>query len=110
MIQNAKWAIFTCAVLAGAFGCDGAMAENQSPSAQPTATAGSSSGATGLEEIVVTAQKRSQSLLDVPITITAITGEDLKAKEFSNITDLPDLVPFLPDLLDDELDIDHAAR
>ena len=33
----------------------------------------------GLQEIIVTAQKREQSLQDVPIAVTAVTGESLAA-------------------------------
>ncbi|MBY8826331.1 TonB-dependent receptor [Sphingomonas colocasiae] len=36
--------------------------------------------AMGVEEIVVTAQKRSENLQDVPITLTALTGDALKAR------------------------------
>jgi iron complex outermembrane receptor protein len=35
-------------------------------------------GQTSLEEIVVTAQKRSESLQDVPVTMTALTAETLE--------------------------------
>jgi segregation and condensation protein B len=38
------------------------------------------------------------------------TGYFLERLGLASLADLPDLVPFLPDLLDDELDIDHAAR
>src|SRR3546814_3194415 len=38
-------------------------------------------------EIVVTAQKRSQTLIDVPISITALTGEQLQARGASAIED-----------------------
>ncbi|TLY62537.1 MAG: hypothetical protein E6K45_13580, partial [Gammaproteobacteria bacterium] len=31
----------------------------------------------GLEEVVVTAQRRAQSIQDVPITIQALTGDSL---------------------------------
>tara|TARA_B100000678_G_scaffold289951_1_gene301725 strand:- start:1750 stop:3987 length:2238 start_codon:yes stop_codon:yes gene_type:complete len=45
--------------------------------------------------IVVTAQKREQSLNDVPMSITAISGEDLAAK---GITDVEGLVKVTPGL------------
>ena len=32
----------------------------------------------GLEEVVVTAQKRTESLQDVPISVTAISGEQIE--------------------------------
>lgn len=43
----------------------------------------------GLEEIIVTAQKRDQNLQDVPVAVTAVTGNQLDAKgvtQFSNLT------------------------
>ncbi len=45
------------------------------------------------ETIVVTAQKREESVLDVPLAITAVTGEFLDG---TGITDLDDLSEFVP--------------
>ena len=39
------------------------------------------SASTGLTEVVVTAQRRSENIQDVPITIQALTGETLTAAE-----------------------------
>lgn len=50
---------------------------------------------TGLAEIVVTAQKRQQSLNDVPISITTATGGDLLAKGIASTADLAKIVPGL---------------
>jgi iron complex outermembrane receptor protein len=49
----------------------------------------------GLEEIVVTAQLREQSLQDVPISVTAITGEAIEEGGFSDVEDLSIFVPNL---------------
>ncbi len=46
-----------------------------------------------LEEIVVTAQKREQSVQDVPIAVTALTGDTLQANRVSTVTDLTGLAP-----------------
>jgi iron complex outermembrane receptor protein len=46
------------------------------------------SGGTQLEEVVVTAQKRAQNLQDVPISITALTQETLKANRIVDLRDL----------------------
>ncbi len=46
-----------------------------------------------LEEVVVFAQKRSESLQDVPISVTAFTADDLVASAFNNIADLAQQVP-----------------
>ena len=48
-----------------------------------------------LEEIIVTAQKRAESLQDVPISMTAITGERMKD---AGITSFADLNGFVPNL------------
>lgn len=48
-----------------------------------------------LEEIVVTAQKRSESLQDVPIAVTAFTGETMQTLGVVNASDLVNLTPGL---------------
>ena len=50
-------------------------------------------GAQQLEEIVVTAQRRAESLQDVPITINALTGEQLSSSGIEYTTDLQFHVP-----------------
>jgi iron complex outermembrane receptor protein len=59
-----------------------------------TAQEQSSSGG-GLEEVTVTAQRREQSLQDVPIAISAFSAETLAAR---NIVDTYDLVHNIPNL------------
>ena len=49
--------------------------------------------AEGLAEIVVTAQKRSENLQEVPITVTALSADRLAASNVSNFGDLANLVP-----------------
>jgi iron complex outermembrane receptor protein len=48
-----------------------------------------------LEEVVVTAQKRSESLQDVPIAVSAFTGDTLKTLGVSNASDLVNITPGL---------------
>jgi iron complex outermembrane receptor protein len=50
---------------------------------------------TGLEEIVVTAQKRAENLQDVPAAISAIAGEELAARGILNTSDLMGSLPNL---------------
>ncbi|MGK0298513.1 MAG: iron complex outermembrane receptor protein [Gammaproteobacteria bacterium] len=51
--------------------------------------------AQGLEEIVVTAQRRSQSLQDVPISIDVVSGQTIDKQGFSFLRDLADFTPGL---------------
>ena len=48
-----------------------------------------------LEEILVTAQRRVESLQDVPISVTAVTGDDILRGGFSDVEDLSTFVPNL---------------
>ncbi len=45
-----------------------------------------------LEEIVVTAQKRAENLQDVPIAVYAVTGDDIKTLDASNLQSLTEHV------------------
>jgi outer membrane receptor protein involved in Fe transport len=49
----------------------------------------------GLEEIIVTAQRRAQSIQDVPMTIQAISGQQL---EQLNVTSIEEAVKLLPNV------------
>ena len=46
-----------------------------------------------LDEIVVTAQKRAENLQDVPVSVTAFSGEALKDLGFEDSTSLASQVP-----------------
>ena len=50
---------------------------------------------TAIEEIVVTAQKRAESLADVPLSITAITPEVLDGDNIKNVAELSSQAPGL---------------
>ncbi|HEY7775048.1 MAG TPA: TonB-dependent receptor plug domain-containing protein, partial [Kineobactrum sp.] len=48
-----------------------------------------------LEEVIVTAQKRAQSLQDVPISVSAIQGSKIQSAGIPNMQALSDYVPNL---------------
>lgn len=56
---------------------------------------GTASAASDTNTIVVTAQRRAERVLDVPISVTAQTGDDLVNQGVSNIQDLSIAVPGL---------------
>ena len=67
----------------------GAAHAQQSPgTAQPATTS-------GLQEVVVTAQRRSESLQDVPYNISALGAETLESAAVMSLNDIARLVPGL---------------
>ena len=67
-----------------------------SPShAQEADNAAVAAQSTSLEEIVVTAQRRSENLQDVPVAVSAIGGESLASANITNASELGRLVPAL---------------
>lgn len=48
-----------------------------------------------LEEVVVTARKRSESQQDVPVAVSAISGEQMKQNNISTIADIAKIAPGL---------------
>jgi iron complex outermembrane recepter protein len=64
-------------------------------SSVPQAHLKSAEGDVSLEEIVVTAQKRAQSILDVPVSITAFSGKMLDDYNITSFTDYATKVPNL---------------
>ena len=62
----------------------------KSPAYDPVAQSDASVG-----DIIVTAQKRQQNLADVPMSITAVSGDVLQQKGIQNVQDLAKLTPGL---------------
>ncbi len=46
-----------------------------------------------LEEIIVTAQKRAESLQDVPISVAVVSGDELRDANLSSLNDMQVMVP-----------------
>jgi iron complex outermembrane receptor protein len=60
-----------------------------------------------LEEVVVSARKREESLLDIPLTITAFSSSDI---ERLNLRELPDIVDFSPGFYYGENSVGRGGR
>lgn len=56
---------------------------------------GPAEASSGLEDIVVTAQRRAENLQDVPVAVTALTATALDAKGITSTTDLTAVTPGL---------------
>ena len=67
---------------------------------EPAAESASSEDAMLLADVVVTAQKREQSIQDVPVSITAFDAEQLAA---TKLRDLRDLTMGIPNVGFDEI-------
>jgi len=52
-------------------------------------------GSDALEEIIVTAQKRTQALADIPMSVTVLSGDTLEIRQADNFQDLVALIPGL---------------
>jgi iron complex outermembrane receptor protein len=63
--------------------------------AAPADTAAATGTGGELQEVVVTAERRTENIQDVPITIQAITGEQLKQL---NVTTFNDLLKYTPNV------------
>src|SRR5579862_7646014 len=86
MNTNHKIAGAVAAILNSAVGA--AVAADESNTAQATSTS-------GIQEIVVTAQRRTENVQDVPIAIQALSGDTLQQL---NVATFDDLVKHLPNV------------
>jgi outer membrane receptor protein involved in Fe transport len=71
-----------------------AQAWSQQAAPAPT-RAPAASDVVQLEDIVVTARRKDERLLDAPVAITAVTGQSLKQYSVSRVADLATMVPSL---------------
>jgi iron complex outermembrane recepter protein len=87
--MNSKISYAVAAILSGVSGA--ALAAPAAADADVSSSASSE----GIEEITVTAQRRSESMQDVPISMQALTGQALQQL---NISTLDDYIKYLPNL------------
>ena len=91
--------IHGCVMAIGLGASAPALAQDEAGAGAGTATANSqvpqAAQAVGLDEIVVTAQRQSQNLQRVPVSVTALGGETIERLKIANITSLNTLVPNL---------------
>ncbi|MED5545925.1 MAG: TonB-dependent receptor [Pseudomonadota bacterium] len=80
-----------CSVSLMAFTAGTAQADEAAPAPAPAAAPAT----TGLNDIIVTAERREVSLQDAPLSVSAISAEDLKAANITDITGLNGSVPGL---------------
>jgi outer membrane receptor protein involved in Fe transport len=87
MSKNVRWAGISAAIssisMLGSMAC-------RAQTAAPAADAG-----TSLEEIVITAERRSENSQKVPIAVTALSGADLDGKAVTSVADLQYATPSL---------------
>ncbi len=90
--------LLVCAgVSLAAIAAAGSARAQTAPAAQP-APAGQGDAAANsaqLDEVVVTAQRRSQNLQNVPIAVTSLSNESLAAQQVTSTLDLGRVVPNL---------------
>ena len=90
--MNSKLSTAIAAILGGvSFG----MGAAASPADGPDATAAPAASTDSLQEITVTAQRRSESMQNVPISMQAFTGQTLQQL---NIQTFDDYIKYLPNV------------
>jgi len=84
-----SWAYRPAVIFSSLLGTATVAVAQQAPSAalpSPAAEAPNATEGGGLQEIVVTAQKRSESLQAVPLSVQALTADQLQARGISSIS------------------------
>jgi iron complex outermembrane receptor protein len=67
----------------------------QSAPAAPDAAQTTDAGTTGIQDIIVTAQKRNENIQSVPVAVTALTAKELNSPTLTDIRDVAGRVPGL---------------
>jgi iron complex outermembrane recepter protein len=84
--------LVAAAVAAALYWGSGSVAHADEAAASAT---GNSSDAAGVEQVVVTARRREESLQEVPVAVSVISGETLETADVRRVTDLTSMIPNL---------------
>jgi iron complex outermembrane receptor protein len=72
-----------------------AFAQTPSIDGQPESNAGAMDSSRTIEEVIVTATKRAQSIQDVSVAVSSVSAEQLKVHNIISVTELPNIAPSL---------------
>ncbi len=86
--RQPRWLVQTSISLACSLAASAAFAQAAEPAEAPAAAASSAATSNALPTVTVTARKRSEKLLEVPISILSFSEKDLRASGTTEITDL----------------------
>ncbi|MBV9994778.1 MAG: TonB-dependent receptor [Caulobacteraceae bacterium] len=93
-------ALFGCAAIVLAFASNSVRAEDAPANAAPTVASADDGGGGALAEVIVTARKREENALKVPIAITVLSGRDLSRRGITQFDSLqysaPNITIFTP--------------
>jgi iron complex outermembrane receptor protein len=97
MYNNSRVLVAACTVGLGSLS---AMLPSSVLHAQALAAAATAATAAGgdsgtLQEVVVTARRRTENLQDVPLTVSAVTADTIQTQAITNLQDLNSFVPNL---------------
>jgi iron complex outermembrane recepter protein len=81
--------------LCGALILPAAASEAQQSNPQPSAAATGPVEGAGLEEVVVTARKRNESLQTVPVSVTEFSAQDIQQRGMSSLESIAGNIPSL---------------
>ncbi|MDT7532024.1 TonB-dependent receptor [Sphingobium sp. SA2] len=85
-----KMMTLACSTAAIAITCPASAQDAATP---PTNATETSSASVGIEDIVVTAQRRSENLQDVPIAVTAFSADAISTARIQSFNDLATRIP-----------------
>ena len=88
-----RGAMLTCTCSLAALVSGTAMAQDAPPASPPSPQAGPSDSGTAVQDIVVSARRRNETLQNTPVAITAIAPQQLEATRAVNLTDLQGVAP-----------------
>ena len=71
------------------------LAHAQTPPAEPARPAEGEQTTNGVQDIVVTAQRREESLQRTPVAVTALTAQELRTQNITTVADIARVAPNL---------------
>lgn len=90
LVMRAARGALLCSIASFGLLSGGAWAQEAAEAADPAAQDDSTVG-----EIVVTAQRREERLQQVPLSVTALSGDDIREQDISDVSRLAQVVPGL---------------